>query len=369
MDPTGDQRRSVTSAIHLVLLVLLAPGGCSYDMDSVPFEGGVEVSTIAGTGTQGNNDGAAVAVAQFWHPVAVAVDHSNGKVYVADSFNHVIRLVHKQQVSTFAGSGKPGYLNGAASSARFLSPMGVALGPGGRIFVADTGNHRIRVIHEGKVSLVAGMGPVGGKGGFADGGAAAARFNLPRGLVVDSAGRVFVADSANHNIRTILGGQVSTFAGAQQQVVKSGDTDGTHHKARFKYPSALALDQQNQRVFVADSGNHKIRLITSKEVTTFAGSGNDSYQDGDAAGAQFNAPLGVAFCKGGAVLVADSKTQRIRKILAGQVSTLAGEGFEGHVNGPGDKAHFDTPEGLACDGKGSVHVADRNNHRIRLVSW
>ena len=157
------------------------------------------VSTLAGNGTLGFAEGTG-AVARFYQPTGLAFD-ADGNMYVADNQNHRIRKITPAgEVSTFAGSGTAGFADGSGTAAQFESPFGVAVDVGGNVYVADTYNHRIRKINPaGVVSTLAGNGSYG----YADGGGAAAKFYVPKGVAVDPAGNVYVADENNNRIRKI----------------------------------------------------------------------------------------------------------------------------------------------------------------------
>jgi DNA-binding beta-propeller fold protein YncE len=138
--------------------------------------------------------------AQFYHPTGVAISPNGGVIYVADEFNNCIRMIRDGQVTTVAGSGVEGYADGAALQAQFYRPAGLALSPnGGAIYVADQWNHRIRMIRDGQVTTVAGSGVEG----YADGAALQAQFNYPTGLAISNGGAIYVADRCNRRIRMI----------------------------------------------------------------------------------------------------------------------------------------------------------------------
>jgi hypothetical protein len=187
-----------------------------------------------------------------------------------------------------AGDGRMGVRDGEASSARFSDPFGVAVAPDGGLLVADgVDAHRIRRIGpDGRVSTVA-----GGARGLNDGPAAGARFDTPSGVAVGADGSVYVADTGNNAIRRIApDGTVSTLAGGGQ----SGLADGTGVNARFNGPLAVAAGPDG-KLFVADTYNDRIRVLTSDgRVTTLAGSGGFGLLDGPAAGARFDTPCGIA---------------------------------------------------------------------------
>jgi len=319
------------------------------------------VSTLAGS-TQGFSDGAGSS-AKFFRPAGVAVD-SAGTVYVADTNNHRIRKVLSNgTVSTLAGSGVAGFADGVGAAAQFSSPNGVIVNSAGTVYVADTFNHRIRkILPDGTVSTLAGSGTAG----FADGAGATAKFKYPEGVAVDSAGTVYVADTQNHRIRKILpDGTVSTLAGSGTV----GFADGPGAIARFWSPMGVAVDSAGT-VYVGDQGNHRIRkILPDGTVSTLAGSGTAGFADGPGAIARFWSPMGVAVDSAGTVYVADTNNNRIRKILPdGTVSTLAGSGTAGIADGAGATAQFDNPKGVAADSAGTVYVADYFNHRIRKIT-
>jgi hypothetical protein len=237
--------------------------------------------------------------------------------------------------------------------------------------VADTSNHTIRKITpSGVVTTFAGSA---GNPGPDDGTGSAARFNLPRGVAVDSAGNVYVADSRNHTIRKITAsGVVTTFAGLAGH---PGSADGTCSVARFSTPSGVAVDNAGN-IYVADSNKYTIRKITpSCVVTTFAGlAGSYGSADGTGNDARFYTPEGVAVDSAGNVYVADSGSESfpgnntIRKITPFRVvSTLAGlAGNSGSADGTGSAARFNGPSGVAVDSAGNVYVADAANNTVRV---
>ena len=212
------------------------------------------------------------------------------------------------------------------------------------------------------VTTLAGYGSFG----YLDGSGVTARFNLPTGVAVDSAGFVYVADQSNHVIRKITAsGVVTTVAGSGN----AGFAGGTGTAAAFRNPSGVAVDGSGN-LYVADSDNNCIRKITTdRVVTVLAGSGIAGYLDGTGRAASFRYPTGVAVDIGGNVYVADSLNGRIRKITAeGVVTTLAGSGAYGNIDGTGVSAAFHWPTGVAVDSLGNVYVADRGNHSIRKIT-
>ena len=260
------------------------------------------VSTLAGS-TRGFRDGLGRS-AQFNFPYGVAVD-AVGNVYVADMFNHLIRKITPDgEVSTLAGSTQ-GFKDGSGTSAQFNRPSGVALDTEGNVYVADMFNHLIRKItDEGVVSTLAGSTE-----GFRDGLGTSSQFRLPYGVAVDAEGNVYVADYFNDRIRKITPkGVVSTLAGSTE-----GFRDGLGTSAQFNRPSGVAVDAEGI-VYVADEYNGLIRKITPKGVVSNLAGSTEGFSDGEGTLAQFNRPTGVAVDAEGNVYVADSYNHRIRRI-------------------------------------------------------
>ncbi|WP_420799694.1 hypothetical protein [Noviherbaspirillum saxi] len=326
------------------------------------------VTTFAGiAGSFGNEDG--TAEARFNAPYGIAVNPSGG-LYIADTGNHTVRGISLAgAVTTYAGPlPGGGSMDGTGAAARFTIPFGIAAEASGTLYVSDTGNHSIRKISPaGTVATFAGTA---GSPGAADGSGVASQFNLPYGIAVDTIGNVYVADTGNHVIRKITGtGVVTTMAGVAGQ---AGNADGTGLDARFNTPAGIAVDSAGT-VYVADTGNHTIRKVTSTGVvSTLAGvpGSFSSGADGTGPAARFNTPLGIASDPGGTLYVADSGNHTIRKVSpAGVVSTVAGSvETAGSLDGNGRQAQFNTPVGIAVDAAGTIYVADTGNHTIRRLT-
>ncbi len=337
------------------------PAPPSIDLPSLT-PASAHVITIAGSGQRGHTDGQG-ELAQFNWPTGVAVG-PDWIVYVADYANHLIRKISPDGlVTTLAGSGEPGWLDGAGAEARFHGPDGIVLAPSGDLYVADADNRRIRkVAPDGTVTTVAGSGQAGGRNGPA----MTAQFLYPTGIAVDGAGALYVADRGAHTIRKITPtGLVSTLAGSG----RPGYTDGMGTAAQFHDPMTV-VSEPSGRLFVADSGSHAIRMITPDgRVSTVTGSPHAGAADGANGAAQFNWPTGLARDQAGNLYVADSNNALIRKISPdGQVTTLAGVGHAGSDDGPGSAAGFHFPTGVAVDRQGDVYVADSANNLIRRIS-
>jgi sugar lactone lactonase YvrE len=352
--------------ITFVLVIIAAGISCKKDKqeDKPPIKPSPDkkwvVTTLAGEGTKDFLDGPALS-AKFKVPFDVAVA-ADGTIYVADAGNHRIRKIQAGQVSTFAGNGTNGIVNGNGSLAQFKYPYHIALDANGNIYTLDVSDWRIRKISPAaNVSTYAGTATAG----FADGPVGTAQFRASEGAIVaEEHGNIYVADFSNQRIRKIsISGQVTTIAGTGV----SGFNDGNGETAQFNYPSGIAIDKQGN-LYVGDGLNLRIRKITPNgQVSTFAGSGISGDVDGDAGVAQFTYINDMVIDGQGNLYAADNN--RIRKISPqGVVSTIAGS-IAGYADGDGASAKFNDPAGLGIDAQGNIYVADVANSRIRKISF
>jgi streptogramin lyase len=322
------------------------------------------VSTFAGTGIAGYMDGAAGS-ALFNNPQGVSVD-GKGDVYVSDTYNGFIREVSAGgNVSTIAGNQTIGYMNGPALSAEFYAPNGQAFDSQGNLYVSDYGNNVIRKITPaGVVSLYAGVpGVAGYRNGAVDSAKltgiadSLAMFRNPQGIAVDAAGDVFVADRGNNVIREILPtGRTKTIAGA---FVK-GFIDGLDELAFFNEPTGVAVDAQGN-VYVTDQGNSALRKITpAGEVSTLAGN--------PTATSLLNLPSAITIDSKGNLYIVDEGGRIIEYTTNNVLYNLAGSAnTNGFANGVGPFASFNNPQGIAVDANGNIYVADQYNNCIRKL--
>lgn len=287
------------------------------------------------------------------------------KILLSISLIAISVFVQAQVVTTMAGTGSQGSVNATGTSASFNSPTSTYVDPTtGNIFVADYANNLIRKITPSQVvTTFAGSGAQGST----DATGTAASFFNPYGVCVDASGNVFVTDQDNHTIRKITpAGVVTTLAG---QVGVSGGADGTGTGATFNTPRGICIDPTGN-LYVTDYLGHKIRKVTQAGVvTTLAGSGSSGALDGTGAAATFNRPSGICISPSGDFYVADRSNNKIRKITpTGIVTTYAGSGAVGSANGTGTAATFNLPFGVVCDAAGVLFVADFNNSRIRMIT-
>lgn len=265
-------------------------------------------------------------------------------------------------VTTIAGNGATGNANGQGTSATFYFPRDLAVDPAGNIYVADRENRLIRKITTtGMVSTVAGNG----LNALTDGLGTAASFKYPLHLALDSNGNLFVSDYAANAIRKIEpNGNVTTFAGNGS----IGTADGQGTSATFYGPTGLYMDPANN-LYVSDRENRRIRVITpGGMVSTFAGSGGNGTVDGSKLSASFMQPSGLTMDAAGNLYVIDYMAHKIRKIKTdGTVVTFAGSGVPGFLDGPASSAQMNGPYDLTIDAQGNLYFPDTANNCIRKV--
>ena len=343
---------------------------------SPPSPSATNVATIAGVAGASNFADGIGSQARFNNLAGLAIG-PNDAIYVADAGNHRIRVVVEQPVpgggsqwavSTLAGDGVAAFADGPAGSAHFNNPQGIAVDSTGIVFVADSANNRIRRIGlDGSVTTLAGDGIPGSL----DGPSAQARFNAPHGVAVDNLGNVYVADTGNAAVRLINStGTVSTLAG--DGTIGSSDSPG----ARFDGLAGVTVNGSSVYAYVADTGNHRIRRLDSTgTVFTIAGS-TRGFADGSPSQARFAEPSGITTDAAGKILLTDAVNSLIRQIdpalaasgSSSAVTTVTGAGERGHLDGTGNIARFFTPRGIAATSSSALVVADTGNHVLRRVT-
>lgn len=332
------------------------------------------ISTAVGNGIQGLGcDACAATSANLSLPMDVAVDAA-GNLYVLErggpfffgGGGHRIRRVAAATgtITTVAGTGGAAGFSGdggPATSARLSSPSALALDAAGNLFIADSGNHRIRRVTAatGIIITVAGNGLFGFGG---DGGpATSASLAFPLGVVVDSAGNLYVADTNNRRIRKVDSSNVITTIAGNGNPGGTGD-GGPATSATFGTLSGVAVGASGD-LLVADQGTLRVREVVASSglIRTIAGNGTARFSgDGYAAtGASLNFPLGVAVDGSGILYLSDGASNRVRRVDAnGTITTFVGGGIRGSVA---------TPYALAVDASGNLYIADQANHRIKKV--
>ena len=324
----GDGNPATSAALYLPYHLALDPSGNLYigdyssDRVRVVTPSGV-ISTASGSGIEGfGGDLGPATSAQLFAPYGVAVDSAGG-LYIAEGSNNRVRKVTPSGViSTFAGSGASGFSGdgGRATSAQLRTPRDVALDTLGNLYIADINNHRIRMVTpSGVISTVAGNGTAGFGG---DGGpASAAQLNTPTGVAVDAVGNLYIADTNNHRIRMMTpSGVISTIAG--NGTAGFGGDGGPAVSASLNFPAGVAVDAAGS-VYIADSSNQRIRIVTTFGViSTVAGSGGFGFggDGGLATSAQLANPSGIAVDAAGNLFIADTQNARVRKVTAGPPS-------------------------------------------------
>ena len=366
-------RRSNRAPFVLAITTLFLP--------ALGLAQGYLISTFAGTGTGGysGNGGPAIG-AKLNEPYGVATD-SVGNVYVSDSYNNSVRKISTTgTISTVAGSDSQGYTGdgGLAINATLYDPQGLAVDKSGNLYIADNGNHVIRMVSAatGNISTVAG----GGNGcvqqtdSVGDGCPAGnASLNYPTGVAVDGNGNLYIADQDNYRIRKVSGGIITSAAG-NGRYGYSGD-GGLAINAELAQPHGVAVDSMGQ-VYIADTGNELVRMINlSGDINTVAGTSNMEGYTGDgspAVDALLDEPTAVALDAAGNLYIADTYNGRIREVLAsnGNISTIAGSGSCNNTITPGPALNAplcDTVWGLAVFGT-SVYIADEDLDRVFLLA-
>ena len=267
---------------------------------------GISVTTLAGNGNYGFANGSGQD-AQFDAPVGITSD-SNGNIYVADLFNNSIRAITPSgEVTTLLDLNSSELIPVLGQNFSF-NPDGLAIDDEDNLYITERSSHSIlKVAFSGEISRIAGDGT----SGYVDGNGTSAKFSYPKDIAVDSNGNLYVTDNGNNVIRKIsTSGDVSTFAGS----TVSGFSNGSGAIASFNYPQGITIDSQDN-LYVVDVGNHSIRKIDMLgSVTTLAGNGISGFTSGIGSQAMFNQPRGISIDTNGNLYVTDSGNNSIRLI-------------------------------------------------------
>jgi len=334
------------------------------------------ITTVAGTGKAGfGGDGGPATAAKLIYPWGVAVG-PDGSLYIADSGNHRVRRVGRDgTITTVAGNGQPagfGGDGGPATAAKLNYPYGVAVGPDGSLYIVDAGNSRVRRVRsDGTITTVAGNRQPGFGG---DGGpATAARLAGPYGVAVGPDGSLYIADSGNRRVRRVgTDGTITTVAGNGGGGF--GGDGGPATAAMLASPLGVAVGPDGS-LYITDSGNSRVRRVgPNGTITTVAGNGQPGFggDGGPATAARLWSPYGVAVGPDGSLYITDQgnrENSRVRRVGPdGTITTFAGSqpGFGGD-GGPATAARLFHPYGVAVGPDGSLYIADRLNERVRKV--
>ena len=358
-------------------------GNASYAASSSAIGPNSIINSVVGGGAPG--DGGPATAAQVGQPEAIAVD-SAGDVFIADvNFDRIREIVRATGVIiTVAGNGSVGYSGdgGPAIAAEFVDPQGIAVDSAGDLFIADTGNNRIREVNASThiITTVAGGGSSAGNDGLGDGGpATAAQLSGPEGIAVDSAGDLFIADASNNRIREVNASTqiITTVAGSGTSGFGGDGLPATSTAVDLESPSGVAVDSAGD-IFIADTSNDRIREVNASTtvITTVAGNGTSGF-GGDgllatSTAVELGGPQGIAVDSAGDLFIADTGNSRIREVNASThiITTVAGGGDSGLGDGGlATAAELSGPFGVALDSAGDLFIADTYNFRVREVNY
>lgn len=310
------------------------------------------IITVAGSGVRGfGGDGGPATRAQLNLPSGVAVA-PDGSVYIADTLNHRVRRVSPDgQIVTVAGTGVAGAEGDGrlGTRAQLNEPSALAVGPDGVLYVADSGNHRVRLVSPaGYIGTAAGVGIPGFAGD--SGPATLAELNQPGGVAVHTDGTLFIADSANDRVRKSTGA-IRTVAGGG-----TGGDGGLATRAQLASPRALAVGPDGA-LYIAETYGNRVRVVGRDDIIRTV------------TRERVERPSGLAFDARGRLYLSESNV--VRRLDAGGLTVIAGSGAGGFAgdDGPATQARLGAPSGIAIGPDGSLYIADTYNHRVRRVVW
>jgi len=344
------------------------------------------INTIAGTGIAGlTDDGLPPLQSHLYLPQDVTVG-PDGLLYIVDWNNHRIRRIKNGVVETFAGSGYLG--DGSGDDPKLIDfnhPTNVTFDHDGDMIVAAWHNSLVKKVEltpDGGPGLVTNLAGTGARAfGGDEGPGNMARLDLPSSVVVDSNGNIIISDQANFRLRLLEpNGTIHTFAGTGTPGAE-GD-GGPALQAQLNAPrgqsaapaSRITIDGRD-RIYIADTANHKIRMIdpATNIITTIVGTGVAGY-DGDggpALEAQLDTPSDIAVASNGTLYIADTLNHAVRIVRPdGTIDTFAGTGERGFSGDgvPARQAELDRPYGVTLAPNGNLYIADTHNQRIREVT-
>ena len=328
--------------------------------------------TVAGDGyLHAVGDGGPALAANLRFPSTLTLDTA-GNLFIADTGIHRLRQVAPDgTITTLAGTGGPGLgkVGGAAASASLNGPTGVTMDAAGNILIADSINNRVVAVSPARLLLAAaGTGTAGESPGGTP--PLLAALMGPQGVCTDRLGNLYIADTGNHRVLQLPPGGVLRSVAGNGSIGFAGD-GGPAPLAQLNTPCACATDSAGS-LYIADTGNHAIRKVSSGMISTLAGTGvkGSSGDEAAASSALLASPRGVGVDGAGNVFIADTVNSRIRMVTPdGLIHGIAGTGFAGFSGdgGPATAAQLDDPGGLFLDGAGDLYFADTNNNRIRRL--
>jgi trimeric autotransporter adhesin len=326
--------------------------------------GTFNISTVAGSGVAGDSgDGSSALSAALGAPTGVAMDPQHN-LYIASAVNHVVRRVASNGViTTAAGTGLAGSSGdgGLATAAQLNTPMSVAADQSGNIYIADEGANKVRrIAPDGTISTFAGTGAAGFSGD--NGLASAAQLSSPSAVAVDPHGSVVIADTGNNRMRKVTSdGVIDTMAGTSTAGL-SGD-GGAAFLAALNGPDSVAIGSDGT-AYVADEGNQRIRRIAPD------GSISSLMSSANLVPLTLASPMHLAVDSNQQLFVSDGQDQNIQAMgSACQLTPVAGTGSAGFTGdgGPAASAQVNSPANMATDSSGDVYFADSNNNRVRRL--
>jgi sugar lactone lactonase YvrE len=323
-----------------------------------------------------------------------AIQDSQGNLYVAAPYSQYIFEMSGSSVAAYTGMGWVGYWGKTTTRLKGLlaEPTGLAMDTQGNLYIADSGNNSVRKVDtSGNLSTVAGISEPCPHAKCGDGGPAiSSKLNGPQGVAVDSKGNVYIADTGDSRVRCVLAvaggcggstkpvGTIIGFAGSLTSCPVStsscGD-GGPATSAMLNSPAGISLDSSGN-VYISDTGDNRIREVVKHVINTIAGTGNPCFGTescgipGSALSANLGAPRGLWVVSPTLYYIADTRTNTIRVVSSGTINTLAGDGAQGFKGdgGPPTSAKLSGPMGVWVNAAGNVFIADSGNQRIREVT-